>query len=376
MNLYAWGEAAASLFFPQRYCVGCGAPSPGQPLCPACHSAMLAGRSCPRCASFIAASETAAYLCPECRHKQPAFSAASAALPYAGHLRQVLIAFKYEQKTGYRRPLARLLIEQYQLHCGDYACDAVTPVPLHARRLFWRQFNQAAELNDEIVDAYIGLAAAHQLSGDTGEAGRTLSLAASIQQNSTLLFSESATLHFQSILDDGHIDTASEDKVIVMINDVIRAHKDQVRHFESRADVHYKYGILMMVENNYDEAIAAFEKTIRLNPIHYRAKNKLCLCLHDSGQIDQAAAILTGSEDLPAVMLEYYYQTAILYCDRPKFAKALRKIQTQLGEPIQNTAIHTNMETILENLGLVDRAFTNWHRMIETAGNLPSSKSY
>ncbi len=249
---------------------------------------------------------------------------------------------------------------------------------LRGRRfsLAGEQFNQAAELNDEIVDAYIGLAAAHQLSGDTGEAGRTLSLAASIQQNSTLLFSESATLHFQSILDDGHIDTASEDKVIVMINDVIRAHKDQVRHFESRADVHYKYGILMMVENNYDEAIAAFEKTIRLNPIHYRAKNKLCLCLHDSGQIDQAAAILTGSEDLPAVMLEYYYQTAILYCDRPKFAKALRKIQTQLGEPIQNTAIHTNMETILENLGLVDRAFTNWHRMIETAGNLPSSKSY
>ena len=79
---------------------------------------------------------------------------------------------------------------------------------------------------------------------------------------------------------------------------------------------------------------------------------------------------------MPAAMLEYYYQTAILYCDRPKFAQALRKIQTQLGEPIQNTEIHTNMETILENLGLVDRAFTNWHRMIETAGNLPSSKSY
>ncbi|NLF79801.1 MAG: ComF family protein [Clostridia bacterium] len=168
MNLYAWGEAAASLFFPQRYCVGCGAPSPGQPLCPACHSAMLAGRSCPRCASFIAASETAAYLCPECRHKQPAFSAASAALPYAGHLRQVLIAFKYEQKTGYRRPLARLLIEQYQMHCGDYACDAVTPVPLHARRLRERGYNQA-ELLSALFAAATGLPHHPELLSRRGE---------------------------------------------------------------------------------------------------------------------------------------------------------------------------------------------------------------
>lgn len=237
------------------------------------------------------------------------------------------------------------------------------------------QFNQAAELNDEIVDAYIGLATAHLFSGDSGEAGRTLSLAASIQQNSTLLFSEAATLHFQSILDDERIDAASEDKVVVLINDVIRAHKDQVRHFESRADVHYKYGILMMVENNYAEAIKAFEKTIQLNPIHYRAKNKLCLCLHDNGQVDDAMVVVTESQTLPAAMLEQYYRTAILYCDRPAFAKAIQKIQNRLGESIANTDIHTNLETILENLGLVDRAFTNWHRMIETAGNLSSLKS-
>ena len=230
-------------------------------------------------------------------------------------------------------------------------------------------------MNDEIVDAYIGLATAHQFSGDTGEAGRTLSLAASIQQNSTLLFSEAATLHFQSILDDERIQAASDDKVIVMINDVIRAHKEQVRHFESRADVHYKYGILMMVENNYAEAIRTFEKTMQLNPIHYRARHKLCLCRHDNGQVDDAIATLTDPQTLPSATLENYYRTAILYCDRPAFAKALKNIQSRLGESIQDTDVHTNLETILENLGLVDRAFTNWHRMIETAGNLPSMKS-
>ena len=168
MNLYAWGEAAASVFFPQRYCLSCGALSPGQPLCPACHSAMLSRRACPRCASFIAASETAAYLCPECRHKHPAFSAARAALPYAGQLREVLIAFKYEQKTGYRRPLAKLLVEQYRLHFASYACDAVTPVPLHAERLRERGYNQA-ELLSSLFAAATGLPHRPELLSRRGE---------------------------------------------------------------------------------------------------------------------------------------------------------------------------------------------------------------
>lgn len=248
---------------------------------------------------------------------------------------------------------------------------------LRSRRLSLaaEQFNRAAELNDEIVDAYIGLAAAHQAAGDYEEARRTLSLTASIQQNSTLLFSEAATLHFQAIVDESKPDPKPSDRVVVMINDVIRAHQDQLRHLDSRADVHYKYGILMMVENNYAEAIAAFENTIQLNPIHYRARNKLCLCQFDSGYVDDAIDTLQDHQVLPSAMFQLYYRTAILYCDRQAFAKALRQVQMQIGEPIQDTEVHTNLETILENLGLVDRAFTNWHRMIETAENLPAMKS-
>ena len=231
------------------------------------------------------------------------------------------------------------------------------------------QFNLAAELNDEIVDAYIGLARAYKLSGDDDEAARTLSLSGSIQQNSTLLFSEAATLHFQSIMDDEHAGEKTE-KTIVLVNDVIRAHKEQMRHFESRADVHYKYGILMMVENNNKEAITAFKQAIRLNPIHYRARNKLCLCFFDNSQINEAMDVLTQSKKLTSAMLELYYRTAILFCDKPAFSRAIQKIQIRLGEPISNTEVQTNLETVLENLGLVDRAFTTWHRMIETAGKL------
>jgi hypothetical protein len=111
-----------------------------------------------------------------------------------------------------------------------------------------------------------------------------------------------------------------------------------------------------------------------LNPIHYRAANKLCLCLFDNGQVDAAMERLTQPQIPAAGMLEHYYRTAVLFCDKPAFTQAIKKIQTRLGEKIENTDIHTNLETMLENLGLVDRAFTNWNRMIETAENLPAVK--
>jgi tetratricopeptide (TPR) repeat protein len=64
------------------------------------------------------------------------------------------------------------------------------------------QFNRAVEINDDIVDAYIGLATAQLLGDEVDNAHSTLSLAAAIQQNSTLLFSETATLHLQTALQD------------------------------------------------------------------------------------------------------------------------------------------------------------------------------
>ena len=109
------------------------------------------------------------------------------------------------------------------------------------------QFNKAAEVNDEIVDAYLGLVKALKLSGEECEAIQTLSLAASIQQNSTLLYSESATLQFQAILDENIVPEKESDKPIVLINDVIKAYQEQLKNNPSRPDVHYKYGILMMV---------------------------------------------------------------------------------------------------------------------------------
>ena len=142
-TLAAWQKAAAELLFPQRICVGCGAVSPGEPLCPSCRGLRQQLRSCPDCATFIRAGETEHYRCASCRHQKPSFAAARAALPYEGVFRDRLLAFKYEQRTGLRRPLAALMREVWQREYAGVTFDAVVPVPLHPDRLRQRGYNQA-----------------------------------------------------------------------------------------------------------------------------------------------------------------------------------------------------------------------------------------
>jgi len=234
------------------------------------------------------------------------------------------------------------------------------------------QFNKAAEVNDEIVDAYVGLAKAQKLSGIETESIQTLSLASSIQQNSTLLYSESATLQFQSVLDENTIPQKESDKPIVLINDVIRAYQKQLKSCPSRPDVHYKYGILMMVENNLPMSISAFQNVLQLNPIHYRAFNKMAICNFDNGRPERAIEMLANDEKQMAPSLfEMYYKTSILYRDRKAFANAIKKLHLAKAiQKPQNSEIQANLEIILENLGLLDRAFTNWKRLEETSENL------
>ncbi len=233
------------------------------------------------------------------------------------------------------------------------------------------QFNRAAEINDEIVDAYLGLVKAQNLSGEENEAAQTMSLAASIQQNSTLLYSESATLQFQSVLDQNVIPQRESDKPIVLINDVIRAYQKQLKKHPGRPDVQYKYGILMMVENNLQMAISAFQNVLPLNPIHYRALNKLAVCYFDDGRPEKAIKALIGGDLCDASVFEMYYKTAILFCDRTAFSQAVKKLQMiKVTEQNQHSEIQANIEIVLENLGLVDRAFTNWRRLEETSENL------
>ncbi|MBN1816110.1 MAG: tetratricopeptide repeat protein [Sedimentisphaerales bacterium] len=230
------------------------------------------------------------------------------------------------------------------------------------------QFNRGVEINDEIVEAYVGLAIAQHLGGQTEETYRTLSLAGAIQQNSTLLFSETATLHLQATMDDcsGIASHEPPDKV-VLIEDVIRAHQRQIHASPRSADAHYKFGILMLVAGDFRHAIEAFENALRINPMHHRALSKLALCLCESGQERQAIGRLSGREPLASDTLNLHYQTAILYCDKQRFAQAACRLDRQFKGTYTDPDALVNLEVVLENLGLIDRAMATWERLNTTA---------
>ncbi len=246
---------------------------------------------------------------------------------------------------------------------------------MQRRALAAEQFNRAVEINDEIVDAYMGLAIAQALGGSQEEAYGTLSLASAIQQNSTLLFSETATLHLQATISDKTQGKDIPENSAEMIADVIRAHQKRIQESPSSADVHYKYGILMMVAKNMPEAIASFENALKANPTHHRGRSKLALCLYETEKKDEAIKILTeASQPLDNNTLLLHYQTALLYSDKQKFAKALCNLDNKMKENFTQPEAIVNVQIVLENLGLVDRALATWDRLTETAHHAISAR--
>ena len=230
------------------------------------------------------------------------------------------------------------------------------------------QFNRASEINDQILDAYMGLALAQKLSDEQEQAMQTLSLASSIHKNSVLLYSEAATLQFQSVLDEKNNTNTPSDKKPVSIDDVIRAYQQQIEMHKKSSDTHYKYGILMMGENNLPVAISALQNAISLNPSNYRALYKLIISIYDNCQKQKAIELLSEPDLTGASMFEQYYQMTMLYADKNEFANALKRLNViNATGSYKSVEVRADIEDMLETLGVIDRSAINWERINETS---------
>lgn len=231
------------------------------------------------------------------------------------------------------------------------------------------QFNQAGEINDEIVDAYLGLCIAQYRSDKEDDAHQTLSLASAIHQNSVVLYSETAMLHLQSSVDDHERQPEISERTIIRIDDTIHAHKEYLQRFPASADVHYKYGILLHAAGRYEGAVEAYQKALEINETHYRARIKLALVLFETQGVSEALSILFESPAMDMNLLNLHYKTAMLFCDQKQFARALRHLKQSMIEN-ENQETYNNIELVLENLGLIDRAVNNWKKLSEIAESI------
>ena len=236
---------------------------------------------------------------------------------------------------------------------------------LNAEQSAAKQFNRAVEINDKIVDAYIGLATASKLAGDTSYALATLSLAAAIQPNSSFLFAETATLQFKARFGqsfpfpDGH-DAAS------LIEAVICAHQKQIIRQPQNPDLHYRLGVLMMSVARLGEAIKSFKTALKINPTYHRASSKLAVCLFETNQKNIALEHLNAPDYLDKDTLQLHYKIAMLYCDRLKFASSLINLDRLLEENFTRADATVNISIVLQNLGLLDRVTATWDNLSDT----------
>jgi tetratricopeptide (TPR) repeat protein len=245
---------------------------------------------------------------------------------------------------------------------------------VHADQLAAQQFNRAIEINDEIVEAYMGLAAAQKLAGQPAEALNTLSLAAAIQPNSAFLFTETAKLILKAAL-EANLLAAPEDGATLEQN-VLAAHRRHLAQFPHNPDLHYRLGILYMNGGHLPEALDCLKAALEINPTFARATAKLAVCLFEAGRGDEALDLVMPPQQYDPQTLELYYQTALLYCNRIKFASSLINLQRRIDEnssPSLDPA--TNISIVLQNLGLSDTVGLMWENLCQTAAHASATEA-
>jgi len=234
------------------------------------------------------------------------------------------------------------------------------------------QFNRAVEINDNIIEAYIGLAISQNLGGNTSDSLGTLSLAAAIQPNSSLLFTETAILRFKAGLGE-NLSFELKDDTMSLTEAVITAHRQHIAIRPQNPDLHYRLGVLMMNIGRVTDAIELFQTALGINPAYTRAKSKLAACLFQANRKTEALDHLTGSEFIDKDTLELHYKTALLYCDKVKFASSLINLERHLENNFTCPDATVNISIILQNLGLLDRATVMWDNLTDTASQAISA---
>lgn len=127
-----------------NHCLLCDCASPPGLLCPACQSDLpLNRRACWQCA--LPLPQTG--LCPDCQQHPPAFSRALAAFEYRAPLTALIARWKHQADQRPFGLMARTLATHLHTHYQqDDWPQALTPVPIHPRRLIHRGFHQTHQL--------------------------------------------------------------------------------------------------------------------------------------------------------------------------------------------------------------------------------------
>ena len=116
-------------------------------LCAACAAALPLRRGgfCPACGEMSGREADPPSRCPECRLEPPPWESLHFHGRYSGLMRDLIVGYKFRNRFDHNRLLGAMAVSTFETHGGRLP-DIIIPVPLHARRLTWRGFNQSVEI--------------------------------------------------------------------------------------------------------------------------------------------------------------------------------------------------------------------------------------
>ena len=248
-------------------------------------------------------------------------------------------------------------------------------------------FNWATEINDRLLSAYVGLGVAQYEAGRCDEAQESFEMAAGVEPNSTLLFSEMARLHLRAgaareadkYLSPQTLAPAGGEAAPGPTGDLvtwqIERHQAVIKQRPHYADLHYRLGVLLRHCRRNDEAVDAFRAAVRINPNYEKALTKLGVLLHELGRSDEAVDTLKRALALDPESADLHYRLGLIFADRHKFALAHQQFEYAARHDPQNLEYNANLALALQNMGLLDRADASWQLICEVASQTEEGRA-
>ena len=245
-------------------------------------------------------------------------------------------------------------------------------------------FSRAIEINDRIVTAYVGMGVAQQAMGKTDDARASLEMAAGIEPNSTLLFSEMARLQLKaSAAEQAHSylspqsiaatpDGPRDHEVAAILEQQTARLRDAAGKHPNHADLHYRLGLLLRHNGDLEGAIEAFLLAVAINPQYLKAILKLALALREAGRPEAAIEVAKRALDIDPQSVDLHYQLGLMFADKNQFALALDRFDHAVQEAPENLDYVANLALALQNMGLLDRAAETWRTVCDLAQSTPT----
>jgi tetratricopeptide (TPR) repeat protein len=234
-------------------------------------------------------------------------------------------------------------------------------------------FHDAAEMNDSSMLNYVGMGVAHLAAGRRADAMSSFDLAAALEPNSTILLAEMAKLQLKAAVADEYDRSFSSGvpqpvAEIALDNDdllhtQLDRHAEQVERYPNRADVRYRFGVLLRAEGRLGEAQEQFAEAVEINPTYVQAVIKLAITQQELGQLDEAIETFQSVLDIHPQFVDLHYRLGLLHTDRRRFEDAVVHMEAAMEGAPDCEQIRAGLALSLQNMGLMDRAAATWRSL-------------